>query len=93
MVTDIFEKMSQLKQLEFSIWQLYISLPETLCCYKHKGRVHCFSKQVVMDKYFFLNPEKNSAQIRLVVSEENEKTHTLYPKNDVTEPKARLLTS
>jgi len=56
-----------------------------------KGRVHCFSMQVVMNKCFLLNPEKNLAQIRLVVFENNAKTHTLIPKNDVTEPKARLL--
>jgi len=31
------------------------------------------------------------AQIRLVVFEKNTKTHNLILKNDVTEPKARLL--
>jgi len=30
--------------------------------------VHCFSVQVVINKCFLLNPEKNLAQIRLVVS-------------------------
>jgi len=44
--------------------------------------------QVVMNKCFLLNPE-NFAQIRLVVYEKNAKT--LIPKNDVTEPMARLL--
>jgi len=34
-----------------------------------KGRVHCFSMQVVINKYFLLNPEKNLVQIRLVVFE------------------------
>jgi len=40
-----------------------------------KGRVHCFSMQVVMNKRFLLNPEKNLAQISLVVFEKNAKTH------------------
>jgi len=44
--------------------------------------------QVVMNKCFLLNPEKTLAQIRLVVFEKNA---PLIPKNDVTEPKARLL--
>jgi len=44
--------------------------------------------QVVINKCFLLNPEKKSAQIRLVVFKKNAKTHTLIPKNDVTEPKA-----
>jgi len=46
--------------------------------------------QVVMNK-LFLNPEKNLAHIRLVVFEKNAKNAPLIPKNDVTEPKARLL--
>jgi len=41
-----------------------------------------------MNKYFLLNPEKNLAQIRFVVFEKNA---PLMPKNDVPEPKARLL--
>jgi len=44
--------------------------------------------QVVMNKCFILNPEKNLAQIRLVVFEKNA---PLILKNDVTEPKGRLL--
>jgi len=44
--------------------------------------------QVVMNKCFLLNPEKNLAQIRLVVFEKNA---SLVPKSDVTEPKAKLL--
>jgi len=44
--------------------------------------------QVVMNKCFFLNPEKKLAQIRLVVFEINA---ALIPKNDVTEPKAERL--
>jgi len=47
--------------------------------------------QVVMNKCFLLNPEKNLAHIRLVLFEKNAKTRTLIPKNNVTEPKARLL--
>jgi len=35
-----------------------------------------------------LNPEKNLAQICLVIFE---KMHTLILKNDITEPKSRLL--
>jgi len=53
-----------------------------------KDRVHCFSMQVVMNKYFLLNPEKILAQIRHVVFEINA---PLILKNDVTEPKARRL--
>jgi len=60
-----------------------------------KGRVQCFSMQVVINKCFFLNPEKKLAQIRLVVFEKNAKIAQLQripiPKNDVTEPKTRLL--
>jgi len=44
--------------------------------------------QFVMNKCFLLNLEKNLAQIRLVVFEINA---PLIPKNDVTEPKAKLL--
>jgi len=44
--------------------------------------------QVVLDKCFLLNHEKNCVQIRLVVFEKNA---SLIPTNDVTEPKARLL--
>jgi len=47
-----------------------------------KGQVHCFSMQVVINKCFFLNPEKNLVQIRLVVFEKNA---SLIPKNDVTD--------
>jgi len=53
-----------------------------------KGHVHCFSMPVVINQYFLLNSEKNLAQIRFVVFEKNA---PLIPKNDVTEPKARLL--
>jgi len=44
--------------------------------------------QFVIKKCFLLNSEKNLAQIHLVVFEKNA---SLIPKNDVTEPKARLL--
>jgi len=44
-----------------------------------KGQVHCFSIKVVMNKTVF------------VVFEKNAKIAPLIPKNDVTEPKARLL--
>jgi len=46
--------------------------------------------QIVMKKCF-LNPEKKLAQIGLVVFEKNAKNAPLIPKNDVTEPKAKLL--
>jgi len=42
-----------------------------------------------MNKYFLLNPEKkNWCRSVLLFSRKNAKTHTLIPKNDVTEPKA-----
>jgi len=50
-----------------------------------KGRVHCFSMQVVMNKYFLLNPEKKLAQICLVAFEKNA---PLIPK--MTSPSRRL---
>jgi len=50
-----------------------------------------FSMQVVMNKCFFLNLEKILVQICLVVFEKTQKPHTLIPKNDVTEPKTKLL--
>jgi len=59
--------------------------------YKFKGRVHYFSMQVVINKCFLLNPEKKLAQIRFVGFWEKRKNASLIPKNDVTEPKARLL--
>jgi len=47
--------------------------------------------QVVINKCLLLNPEKKLAQICLVVFEKNVKNAHLNLKNDVTEPKARLL--
>jgi len=47
--------------------------------------------QVVIIKCFLLNSEKNLAQIRFVVFEKTEKDALLFPKNDVTDPKASLL--
>jgi len=49
--------------------------------------VQYFSMQVIINKCFLLKPEKKLAQIRLVVSRKKLETHTLIPKNDVTEPK------
>jgi len=43
---------------------------------RFKGRVECLSMQVVMNKNFLLNPEKNLMQIHLVIFEIN----TLVPK-------------
>jgi len=39
-----------------------------------RGRMHCFSMQVVMNKCYLLNSEKNLVQIRLVVFEKNAKS-------------------
>jgi len=44
-----------------------------------------------MNKCFLLNREKSSTQIRLVPFEKDAKNAPLIPKNDVTEPEARLL--
>jgi len=44
--------------------------------------------QVGMNKYFFLNPEKKLAQIRLVVFEKNAKQFQI-----MMPPKATLITS
>jgi len=46
-----------------------------------KGRVHCYSMQVIMNKCFLLISEKILALIRLIVFEKNTKSHTLIPKN------------
>jgi len=46
--------------------------------------------QVVINKCYLLNPEKNFAQIHLVVFEKNAPS---IPKNDVTDSKATLLKS
>jgi len=63
-----------------------------LCiCHWFKGRVHCISMQVVMNKYFLLNCEKKLAQIRLVIFEKKAKNALFNSENDVTEPKATLL--
>jgi len=42
-----------------------------------KGPEQCFSMQVLMNKCFLLNTEKNLAQICLVVFEKNSKTAQL----------------
>jgi len=49
--------------------------------------VHCFSMQVLMNKRFLLNLKKISRRSVLSFSRKIQKTHTLIPKNDVTEPK------
>jgi len=59
--------------------------------YNLKGWVQCFSMQVVMNKCFYLNLKKNLVQIHLVVPRNMQKMHTLILKNDITEPKTRLL--
>jgi len=53
-----------------------------------KRLVQCFSVHVVMNKCFLLNLKKKLAQIHLVIFEKN---GFQFRKNDVTEPKARLL--
>jgi len=45
--------------------------------------------QFVVNKCFLLNSEKKMAQIRFVVFKKNTKKNA--PKNDIIEPKARLL--
>jgi len=56
-----------------------------------------FFKLIVIGKYFYINSEKNLAKIRAVVYEKNVKSalirHTPIRKNDVTKPKATLITS
>jgi len=47
--------------------------------------------QVLINKYFLLNPEKKLAQSRLLVFKKNAKIASLFPKNDIIEPKVRLL--
>jgi len=49
--------------------------------------------QVVMNKCFLLNPETKKIGIADVSCrfQKMQKMHTLIPKNDVTEPKFRLL--
>jgi len=47
--------------------------------------------QVEISKCFLLNPEKDLGRSVFVVFDKIAKTYTLIPKNDVTEPKARLL--
>jgi len=56
-----------------------------------KGRGHCFSMQVVMNKCFLLNTEKKIGADSVCHFREKRKNAPLLPKNDVTEPKARLL--
>jgi len=58
-------------------------MPENMS-FNTKGRVQCFSLQVVINKCFLLNPEKNFAQIVLSFSRKMQKIHTLVPKNGVT---------
>jgi len=61
-------------------------LVSTLFLYRFKGRVECFSMQFVMNKCFFLNPEKKKKKNwRRSVFSFSRKTHTWIPKNDVTE--------
>jgi len=64
-----------------SVWRFWVY---TIKIIHFKGRVHYFSMHVVMNKYFLVNPEKNLAQIRLVIFEINA---PLIPKNDITEPR------
>jgi len=56
-----------------------------------KGMLHCFSMKVVINKCFLLSPEKNWRRSVLSFSRKMQKTHTLIPTNDVTDPKVRLL--
>jgi len=47
--------------------------------------------QVVMNKCYLLNPEKNLRRSVLSFWRKTQKTYPLILKSDVTEPKARLL--
>jgi len=47
--------------------------------------------QIVMISVFSYTLNKNLAQIRLVVFEKKNRNVPLITKNDVTEPKARIL--
>jgi len=58
---------------------------------KVKGRVHCFSMQVVINKCFPLNSEKKFGADPSCRFREKHKNTPLIQKNDVTEPKAMLL--
>jgi len=78
-------------------WRLYhLSYPAARCLTNQSivplvlGQVHCFSMQVVMNKCFLMNPEKNWRRSVLSFTKKR-KNASLNPKNDVTEPKARLL--
>jgi len=59
-------------QLQSHLMQGFLNLGEG-DLKSFKGRAQCFSMQVVMNKCFLLNPEKNLAQIHLVVFEKNAK--------------------
>jgi len=86
--TTVFEDC--LRNWSTNLWLAYFFIK---ILYKRwlKGRVHCFSMQIVMNKCFLLNPEKKKlAQIRFVVFEKNPKNAPLISKTDVAEPKARL---
>jgi len=70
---------------------VYLSFSFVLICdnlypRKRYEKVRQWNATIVL-----LNPEKNLAQIRLVVFEKNAKNAPLILKNDVTEPKARIL--
>jgi len=56
-----------------------------------KGRVQCFSMQVVINNYLLLNPEKKLVQKPSCRFREKRKNAHFNSENDVTEPKARLL--
>jgi len=55
-----------------------------------KDRLQCFSMQVVMNKCFLLNPEKNCVDPSCHFREIRKNAH-FNSENDVTEPKARQL--
>jgi len=57
--------------------------------FRFNSWVQCFSMQVVMNEYFLPNPEKNLAQIRLVVFEKNAKMMHFHSEK-ITSPSRRL---
>jgi len=56
-----------------------------------KGRMHCFSMQIGINMCYLLNPGKKFGADPYCRFRKNAKNAHLFPKNDVTETKARLL--
>jgi len=83
----IFERSQSCNAVCVCYYQFVLKTPQRRAVSKFKGRVHCFSMQVVMNRCFLLNPEKKLTQIR-VIFEKNTKNALLIPK--MTSPIRRL---